>query len=180
MAEENKGAAKAQGQGGDAPAIKSSKRPLVIVNMTPGQIDFPLSSYSKIADAKGNTGHSIRYLRLMPGINFMDKAVVGKTRHDLTDEEYEALSKHPDYKRLRDASHVREYRSTGAIESVQRKDIVEISSDVSNMIRWKADADTTTKLAIDARLQELSDEGLTDDDRNVPEHIHRPGQSVVM
>lgn len=178
MAEESKTPAKGEAA---APAVKNNKRYLVAVNMTPGQLDFPLGTYSPVADQKGNTGHSIRYLRLMPGINYMDKAVVNQARHDLTDEEFEALAKHPDFKRLADAAHIRMLKSAAGIEGANRKEVVEISSDVSNLERWKQDgADKPTVLAIEARLQELTDEGLTDDVRNVPEHIHRPGQSVVM
>lgn len=177
MSQDTKAAAKTAG---DAPAVTSSKRPLIIANMTAGQIDFPIGKYSRVADQKGSTGHSIKYLRLMAGINFIDKCVLGQKRHDLTDEEYEALTGHPDYKRLRDQRHIREYKSIGAIESSERAGIVTISSDTAHLERWKVDADEPTKLAIAARLQELSESGLANDERSAPEHLHRPGMSVVM
>lgn len=164
----------------DKPAAKrgGKMRTLVIVNTTEGERDFPLGKYSAILDGKGSPAHQIRTLRLMPGVNVLDRAVIDQARAELSAEDFEGLERHPDFKRLVDAGVLRLFGSMSEIRSIDRATYAANTADVSVLEKWNAiEADKVVKVAIAARLQQIENQGLAHDDRNVAEIRHRPGKS---
>jgi hypothetical protein len=153
--------------------------PGVIVNMTEAERGFPIGSYAKVLDAKGSPAHSIRTLRLLPGLNLADRAVVDQARAALTGEDFDKLGEHPDFRRLLEQGVLKVYGSRGEVPRSERGAIAALTVDMDVLELWgKAEDDGRTRTAIAARVQELREQGLHEGDQQIQEHRPRTGQDV--
>lgn len=150
----------------------------IVVNHTRGERAFPLGEYSRIADKRGSVGHELRRLRFMPGLNDLDRAIVGQRRAAVDAAEFGKVMKHPAMKRLIDQGHVATYPSLAAIPKRDRMLIAANTIDIDVLEGWlKVEGDEHVRVELRKQVDKMAKQGLTDDDRQVTDAPVRMGQT---
>jgi hypothetical protein len=155
---------------GKGDAAGDSGVPGVIVVMREGEVGFPIGGYSKIADQRGNIGHTLRTVSLMPGLNLTHKLTIQKERQPLEAEGWEQIQKHPQFKRLVDQQRIRVYGKRGEIPKADRITIAGLTVDWLVLEAWfKAEDDKAVRVALQEQMDKLRKQGGDKDDMQVPE-----------
>lgn len=155
------------------------KRPMVIVNMSEAERAFPIGKYGKVTDTKGIPMGVRTTLRLMPGLNLMDKVVLGQGRGNLGEDDYQELAEHPDFKRLVEGGAIRLFKRRADIMRVDRVAIAALTIDVQVLEMWLShEDDKATKLAITAQIKLLREEGLDEGDQQIKELPEQRGEAL--
>lgn len=165
-----------------AATVITRKGPMIVVNMSEAERSFPIGKYSKILDDKASPAHQIRgSLRLMPGLNILDKAIVNQGRTSISDEDFEAVKSHPDFKRLEEMGMLRIFRNRSQISKSERGQIAALTTDMDALQIWlAAEDDARTRVAIQGQIRQLREDGLDQTDQQVVAEPERTGQSLVL
>jgi hypothetical protein len=150
----------------------------IIVNTTRGERAFPIGQYSAVKDKRGSTGHTLRRLRLLPGLNKLSRAVIGKARAEVSEDELAALLKHPDIERLIQQGVLKVYDDRAAIPASERIGIAANTIDLDILDEWaKDESDPHVKAAISKQIKVLVERGQQKSDSQVSEAPERAGQT---
>lgn len=159
--------------------IAGGKRPMVVVNMSEAERAFPIGGYGKVTDTKGIPMGVRTTLRLMPGLNLLDKVILGQGRGSLSEEDWQALAEHPDFKRLVEGGQLRVFRRRGEILRIDRVAIAALTIDMQVLEMWhSSEDDKATKQAIAAQQKLLREEGLDEGDQQVKDIPEQRGEAL--
>lgn len=156
-----------------------TKRPMVLVNMSEAERAFPVGRYGRVTDAKGIPTGVRTIVRLMPGLNLMDKVVMGQARGNLSEEDWQTLSEHPDFKRLVEGGQIRVFKRRADILRHDRVAIAALTIDMQVLEMWHShEDDKATKQAIAAQQKLLREEGLDEGDQQVKDIPEQRGEAL--